>query len=482
MSHPSFMDLALSALFIGPLSRGRNGSASEESPGRPRRARAGVRGDVMKQGVAFPLLFCACTNPTPAAPVASAADATESPAVAAESSTVSISLIDAIAASAERLTAELIAFRRDLHRYPELSGKEERTAERIAGKLVALGLEVRTGVGGHGVVGVLRGGLPGPVVAYRADMDAVAGDEPAGREYGSRVPGVYHICGHDLHSAIGVGVASVLANFRAQLPGTAMFVFQPAEETLEGARAMLADHALADFAPAAIYALHTGPLVVGTFGLNADHAGQDHFKATLLARPAAAAVERAVARLKALGTASPPGSSAEHTEGSSPTASARPVYAVIHADATGAHPRIEGWLRTRRDEDYPLLRAEVRAILDAELTAAAFRVEFADAPFPSMRSNRSISERARPALIRAVGEANVISIDSMHLFNGEDFALWLQRMPGAMFIIGVANPKRAIAGVPHAPDYDADEAAIPLGTKAMSLVLWHELSGGKAAH
>jgi amidohydrolase len=387
---------------------------------------------------------------------------------------------DAIAASAEHLSAELISFRRDLHQYPELSGQEERTAERIARKLVALGLEVRTGVGGHGVVGVLRGDRPGPVVAYRADMDAVVGDEPAGREYGSRVPGVYHICGHDLHSAIGVGVASVLAGLRAQLPGTAVFVFQPAEETLEGARAMLADHALAGLVPAAIYALHTGPMAVGTFGLNADLAGQDHFKVTLLANPDAAAVERAVTRLKALGTVSPPGSPERVPENPAAVASAPPVYAVIAADRAGAHPRIEGWLRAAHDEDYPRLRAEVRAILDAELATASFQVDFADAPFPSMRSDRLVSERARPALIRAVGAPNVISINSMHLFNGEDFALWLQQMPGAMFIIGVANPERGIAGVPHSPTYDADEAAIPLGTKAMSLVLWQELSRGRA--
>jgi amidohydrolase len=429
--------------------------------------------NVMRYGAALAVMLGACANARPSPPLASATDATGSRTHATESAT------DSIAASAERLTAELVAFRRDLHQYPELSGKEERTAERIAGKLVALGLEVRTGVGGHGVVGVLRGSRPGPVVAYRADMDAFVGNEPAGREYGSRVPGAYHLCGHDLHSAIGVGVASVLASLRAQLPGTAVFVFQPAEETLEGARAMLADHAFADLAPAAIYAVHTGPLVVGTFGLNADMAGQDHFKATLLANPDAGAIERAVARLKALGTASPPGSSTERAPGNSvPTVSARPVYAVIDADTNVAHPRIEGWLRAGHDEDYPLLRAEVRAILAGELAAAAFQLEFANSPFPSMRSDRLLSERARPALIRAVGESNVISINSIHMFNGEDFALWLQQTPGAMFILGVANPERGIAGVPHSPTYDADEAAIPVGTKAMSLVLWQELSGG----
>lgn len=420
----------------------------------------------MKRGMALALLVAACTNTRPPGPVASPLAGAVSPP-------------KAIVASAEQLAAELIAFRRDLHQYPELSGSEARTAERIAAKLHALGLEVRTGVGGHGVVGVLRGALPGPVIAHRADMDAFAGDEPPGREYGSRVPGVFHICGHDLHSAVGVGVASVLASLRDQLPGTAVFVFQPAEETLAGARAMLADGAFGDLAPAAIYAVHTGPMPVGKIGRNGDLAGQAHFAARLLVTPSAGALERAVVRLKALGTVWPPGS-AEAQAPAGAARSARPVYAVIEVEASGAQPVIEGWLRAAHDEDYPRLRAEVEAILAAELPAGSYQIDFPAEPFPSMRSDRLLSERALPALAAAAGAANVIDIDSTHVFNGEDFAVWLQRIRGAMFVIGVANPDRGIAGVPHSPDYDADEAAIPLATKAMSLLLWQELSRADA--
>jgi hypothetical protein len=217
---------------------------------------------------------------------------------------------------------------------------------------------------------------------------------------------------------------------------------------------------------------------VGTIGRNGDLAGQDHFAATLLPSATAEAVERAVARLKALGTVSPPGGSTDAPNDAPPLRSERAVYAVIDSKPSGAHPRIDGWLRAARDEDYPRLRAEVRAILDAELPAGSYQLEFRDAPFPSMRSDRLLSARAVSALAAAAGAANVIDIDSIHLFNGEDFALWLQRFPGAMFMIGVANPERGIAGVPHSPDYDADEAAIPLATKAMSLLLWQELSRG----
>lgn len=453
-------------------------SIAAARPARPA-VEAPRQSPVMKHFAAVGLLLAACTkSPETAAfaPVTASADSAASvlasavPASTMRAPVAAASISAAIIASTDRLAPKLIALRRDLHKHPELSGKEERTAQRIADELRVLDLEVRTGVGGHGVVAVLRGARPGPVVAYRADMDASPGDEPAGREYGSRVPGVFHLCGHDLHSAIGVGVASVLASQRHQLPGTALFLFQPAEETLAGARAMLADGALGEFAPTAIFALHTGPMPVGTFGLNLDYAGQDRFEVTLAAPTRG--LETTIARLKALGTVSPPGGPAD----ASSDASKRAVYAVIEADTNGPRPRIRGWLRTGRDEDYPSLRSEVRSILDAELPAGTFELSFVDAPFPSMRNDRQATERAKPALVEVAGAVNVIPIDQTWMFNGEDFALWRQRAPGSMFVLGVANAERGIGGAPHSPDYDADEGAIALATKAMSLVLWRELA------
>ena len=168
-----------------------------------------------------------------------------------------------IDAHVKSITPGLVDIRRDLHRHPELSGEEVRTAGIVAARLKALGLEVRTAVGGHGVVGILRGGRPGPLVAYRADMDAVrsTADDPV--EFRSVVPGIRHICGHDLHVTIGLGLASALASVRRDLPGSVMFVFQPAEERATGARAMLDAGLFAKELPAAIFGLHSAPLAVG---------------------------------------------------------------------------------------------------------------------------------------------------------------------------------------------------------------------------
>ena len=168
-----------------------------------------------------------------------------------------------IDAHVKTITAGLVDIRRDLHRHPELSGEEVRTAGIVAARLKALGLEVQTGVGGHGVVGILRGGRPGPLVAYRADMDAVRSNEPDPVEFRSVVPGIRHICGHDLHVTIGLGLASALASVRRDLPGRVMFVFQPAEERAAGARAMLDAGLFAKELPVAIFGLHSAPIEVG---------------------------------------------------------------------------------------------------------------------------------------------------------------------------------------------------------------------------
>ena len=173
-------------------------------------------------------------------------------------------LHDRIAAHVTSHEAEFIALRRDLHRHPELSGREARTAGIVAARLKSLGLEVRTGVGGHGVVGILTGGRPGPLVAYRDDMDAVPSTERDPAPFASEVPGVRHICGHDVHVAIGIGLASALASVRQDLPGRVMFIFQPSEERADGARAMIKDGLFTvGRTPVAIFGLHASPLEVG---------------------------------------------------------------------------------------------------------------------------------------------------------------------------------------------------------------------------
>ena len=172
-------------------------------------------------------------------------------------------MAERIASHVDASAAEWVAVRRDLHRNPEVSGQEVRTAKVVADRLRTLGLVVRTGVGGHGVVGILTGGRPGPLVAYRADMDAVRSVAPDPVPFASVVPNVRHICGHDVHITIGLGLASALASVRRELPGRVMFIFQPSEERATGARSMLDAGLFSEDRPDAIFGLHAAPLDVG---------------------------------------------------------------------------------------------------------------------------------------------------------------------------------------------------------------------------
>jgi metal-dependent amidase/aminoacylase/carboxypeptidase family protein len=169
----------------------------------------------------------------------------------------------------ERLLAargSLIEIRRDFHRHPELSGQEVRTAGIVAERLRGLGFEVRTGVGGHGVVGRLVGRNPGYAVAFRADMDAVRSTAPDPVDFPSVSPGIRHICGHDIHTTVALALAEGFAALGGDFPGELQLIFQPAEENVTGARAMLATGFFEERPPAVIFAVHTAPLEVGTIG------------------------------------------------------------------------------------------------------------------------------------------------------------------------------------------------------------------------
>ncbi|HEY9422937.1 MAG TPA: amidohydrolase [Thermoanaerobaculia bacterium] len=203
-------------------------------------------------------------------------------------------LKDRIAPAVQAVEPKVIAWRRDIHQNPELSNRETRTAALVAEHLRKLGLEVRTGVARTGVVGILKGGKPGPVVALRADMDALPVTEATGLPFASKVRstyngqevGVMHACGHDAHTAILMGVAEVLAGVRKDLPGTVQFFFQPAEEGPpageEGGAKLMVKEGVLDGpgAPKAIFGLHVGPGLPGRlyFREGGSMAAADHLR------------------------------------------------------------------------------------------------------------------------------------------------------------------------------------------------------------
>jgi metal-dependent amidase/aminoacylase/carboxypeptidase family protein len=394
------------------------------------------------------------------------------------------------------LDEELVELRREIHRRPELAGEERETAGLVAEQLRAAGLEVTTGVGGHGVLAVLDGSADGPTVAYRADMDAVdartnvlpfpRSDRVFDEGFASRVPGVAHLCGHDLHTAIGVGVARALAQGPEPVRGRLVFVFQPAEEPLQGARAMLATGLVQRLAPREFYALHCSPFASGTIVVSPGYGlpGLDHIRVVLPGGDDAA-VARLAAEVAQLGTAEYPQNVADYSARFHALLEPETAASIQESVCVGqwteqtpdAQPVANVLLRVWPQGLHPELRAQVKRLA----AAAGGHVEFPGDPFPAMVNSAELSAAAGRYLSAALGPKSVASAQASWPFNCEDFALFLNEAPGAMFYLGVADADSGMNGAPHAPDFAADERAIGHGVRAMAGLLIDRLAARSAA-
>ncbi|MEU4216557.1 M20/M25/M40 family metallo-hydrolase [Actinoplanes sp. NPDC026623] len=388
------------------------------------------------------------------------------PATAARAGTgAAATAVDAVASALDR---ELIELRRSIHRHPETAGLERRTAAVVARRLRAAGLRVTTGVGGYGVVAVLDGARAGRTVAYRADMDAVAPkDQVAGGTEAA------HLCGHDLHTTIGVGVAQVLARLRARLAGRVVFVFQPAEEALTGAAAMLADGVLARTRPAEIHALHCGPFPVGNFVVmpGTGLPGQDRGTITVTGADAAARARRLADEISALGTVSRPATPADLerlvAELQMPDG---PLAGFIFMQARAAEfedrAEVQISYRCWPQERYAEVREAINGLAGSAGGAAA---SFPNDPFPAMVTPLREGLALQEFLHRTVGRDRTQRLYAAIPYSGEDFALFLNRIPGSYAYLGVRAPGAAIeTSYPHFGTFDPDERAIGHGVRAMA--------------
>ena len=396
-------------------------------------------------------------------------------AAAAEPAPTLESRVDALLESRREA---LIEFRRDLHRHPELAGEEARTAGRIAARLEELGLEVRTGVGGHGVVAVLEGGLPGRVVAYRADMDAVRSPAPDPVPFASEVPGVRHICGHDIHVTVAMAIAEALAPQADQLPGTLVLLFQPAEETGEGALAMIKDGAMRSPVPEAIYAVHSAPLPVGQIaaGTGPTLPQRDRFSIQIEGAGDLDAAVRAVRKLIQEITVLDP--KVARTGGS--TTEPFAVAQIFRTAGEGASRTIAGQT-TAYDRESSAgaqrrLREGLAALADETIS---LELDYRERTLSGVDNDPARVERAGAVIAERLGEERFRVATGVSPLFSEDFGFLQDHAPGVMFWLGVSNPEKGTLGLPHSPLFVADEEAITVGAKAMSAVLLEALAPEK---
>ena len=374
---------------------------------------------------------------------------------------------------AENLFDDLVRLRRDFHRHPELGFKETRTAGVVAKALNDLGLEVRTQVGQTGVIGILGGEREGPAVLLRFDMDALPVKEENETDYASVFPGVMHACGHDGHMAVGLGVARVLAKYQDRMAGSVKFLFQPAEEGLGGALAVMADGALEDPRPDVALALHlwndiplgqirvtTGPAMASSsiFTLTVKGKGGHGAAPHKSIDPILAAAHIVVALQSIVSRNVDPLESVVVTVGQM---TAGTTFNVIPEEAV-----LKG---TVRSYDNELHRLAYRRILEmAQNMAAAFRCQaFMETVsiVPAVTNAAAPAEIVRDAAAVVVGKNNVIGGKTME---AEDMGFILEEIPGCYFFVGSANDEKGLNFPHHHPRFDFDERALIYGVATMA--------------
>jgi amidohydrolase len=401
---------------------------------------------------------------------------------------------------APALEAKAIAWRRDIHQHPELSNREERTSKLVADHLRSLGIEVHL-MAKTGVVGVLRGGRPGPVVALRADMDALPVAEEVDVPFKSTVRstyngqdvGVMHACGHDAHTAILMSVAELLAGMREQLPGTVKFLFQPAEEGAPpgeegGAALMIKEGALDNPKVDAVFGLHVFPYEVGTmhYRPGALMASSDRFEIIVHGRqthgglPWNGVDPVVVAAQIVLGLQTITSRQVDLIQSPAVVTVGR-INAGVRYNIVPDSTVLEGTVRTfdegmRSDIHRRLKRTAESIAASAGATATVNVYSFA----PVTVNDAALTERMAGTLKRVAGADKVMI--AKQTTTAEDFALYEQKVPGMFFFLGITPKGRDPATVApnHSPRFFVDEAALVPGIRALANLAVDYLQNAKA--
>ncbi len=385
--------------------------------------------------------------------------------------------------AANAMSDRLVAQRRDLHQHPELSNREERTARVVVERLRALGFEdIRTNVAGHGVVAMLRGKLPGAVVAVRADMDALPITETNDVPYKSLVPGVKHACGHDAHTAIELGVAELLAGMRDRMRGSVKFIFQPAEEAPPageegGAALMVKEGVLENPRPSAIFALHVSPeLEAGIIGYRAGgaQAAGDSFDIVIHGKMGHTAFpQRGIDAIVVAAECV----SALQTIKSRRIDSLEPIILTIGTIHGGNRRNVmtdevkmEGTVRTLNEETRGQVEKLMRETLAgvSSVYGATYEMKYEHGAMGVFNDPKLVAG-ALPSMRRAAGDTQVIEVPPR--MGADDFSCYQQVIPAFLFRLGSANKARGIAADVHTPGFDIDERCLVLGVKTMANIL-----------
>lgn len=389
---------------------------------------------------------------------------------------------------ARALEGKLIAWRRDFHQHPELSNRESRTGKIVAEHLLSLGLTVQTSIARTGVVALLRGALPGPVVALRADMDALPVAEEvdlpfaskAKAEYEGKEVSVMHACGHDAHTAILMAVAEILVGLKDKLAGSVKFIFQPAEEGPPhgeegGAALMIKEGVLENPRPAAIFGLHViAGMPTGKIGYRpgATMASGDTIRIKVQGQQTHGAfpwqgVDPVVlASQIVLGLQTIPSRQIDVTlEPSVVTISC--IHGGVRSNIIPDHVELLGTMRTFNEAMRTDIRQRIKTTAEkiAESAGGSAHVNI-EKDYDVTINDHGLTEQMAPTLSRVAGEGNTFIAPK--LTGSEDFSKYQQVIPGLFFFVGITSPDAKRAAPNHSPHFRIDESGLILGVRALA--------------
>lgn len=384
----------------------------------------------------------------------------------------------------------LVTIRRDFHINPEVSGKEKRTSEKIAEYLLSLGLEIKTGIGGYGVIGILNTGKKGKRIAWRADIDAMPSDIPDVVDFPSKNEGVRHICGHDVNTTIALGIANVMASLKERLTGTVYFIFQPSEETYTGAKAMIDDGLFDIISPDEIYGSHIAPAPTAVITTKPEWMFAD-YKTIKVSYKNSNKNDAIVAYTKELI------SSLQNIEPDSKfwdfrnlldpnvgLASPNTIYkdyVTVHAGSfkvkeTNKEISISAFIGSsvikKLDSIIPLLKQNINKSKYAkELIDAKYTVERAN-----LYNDKDLTKKSLNSIAKIYGaESTVLMYGEMPDGRGDDFAYYQEHVPGVYFYLGGSNFEKGIVSMPHSPNFEVDENCLKTGVNYFSSLIIERL-------
>lgn len=403
---------------------------------------------------------------------------------------------NAINTAADKIEKNVIAWREDIHQHPELGNREFRTSEIVAKHLESLGIEVQRKVGITGVVGILKGDKPGPVVALRADMDGLPVQEKTGLPFASKDKTIYdgketmvmHACGHDAHTAILMGVAEILAGMKKDLKGTVKFIFQPAEEGAPkgeegGAELMVKDGVMENPKVDVVFGLHVKSNIEAgklSYRPGGFMAGVGDMKIVVTGKPSHGAypwlsVDPIVVAAQIINSLQTIVSRNVTLTQNAAVVTIGAIHAGNRSNIIPEQAEMLGTVRTLSEADEKMVFARIRQVVEktAEAAGATATLELPySSHYPVTYNDPALTTAMLPSLQKAAGIANVSLIPAE--MGAEDFSFFAQKVPGLFFYLGgmPAGQNKATAPPHHTPEFFIDETGFKTGVKALcNLVL-----------